>query len=272
MSGLIVNMKRDLGFHDAQKHNLGIVEPDPNGDLWSYVQLGEAIAVGRAVVDWHAVNGGTVTRAQGVGTNRLQDTGEFDDADDIYIEGAIGLIAGHANGQGQAFYVKRRIDDDELEVEVIGDEDGWVAPGNGWTEALTTSSQYTIIAPGVVKYPARGTDHAVFPRGVAQHAGTVGQFGWVKMTGLGLVRKDGDGNATGFGRDLALSNAGGLDGSVEGFTPGTNHPHEIIAQDPFGDVAGTGAQVVFAQINIVNHLRSYRLVDTEHVYNRNTIQ
>ena len=263
MSGLLVNLKRDLGFHDIQKHNLGIVVPDVNGDLWSYVQLQAAVAAGNVVADHTIVAGGSVTRAQAVGTNRLRDTGQFTAALQPYIPGALGQIHGNAAGEMQAFYVKRVVDTNEIEIALLADDSGWEAPGSGWTAALTTASDYSVVAPGVVAEAAA----AGRLRGVAQHAGSAGEFGFVKQTGLGIVIANGGGTAFTAGATIAVAANGVAVGGAAGTLPSA-----VVGVALFGDVAATGEQIVVAELQIQNNVRSYRLVDAEHAYNRNTIQ
>lgn len=193
MSGQAFNV-RFGDWTEVQDHLLGISVPDHRGYDWSYVALSPGTyGRGQLVKDVDTADllsssgTGTVTRAQAVGTNELQDTGEF--ANDHFLRGAIGYING-GGGVGQVFQVLRRVNDNTLEIALITDADGnrVVGKKTGWQTALTTSSTYQLWLPGRVELAGAASETQKI-RGSVQKAVTVPsgeeRYGFVLQNGLG---------------------------------------------------------------------------------------
>ena len=277
-----------LNFRDGnkrtkdQKLRLGVTAYDNFDDRWSYVQFREAVEFGDVVVDTPHTSlignsgVGTVTRAQAVGTKQLQDTGEFGTDNDKQLVGAIGYIHG-GGGEGTVFYVRRVIDDDTLEIEVLSSPTARTR--GGWPVALTTSSVYSLFMPGLVsKAPSSSPAFAQLrPRGVAQAAGAAGEYGYVKQKGWGVVTHDTSATGLAAGQK-AISIADGL---VQG-TPinateaGTianlrgavlEEIHHSVGTFHHINPAGTTDVPVPIWLDIQNEELSYRFPDDRHALN-----
>lgn len=288
MSGLLVNFKGGQNFEKVMRHNLGIIEPDVNGDEWSYVQLIEDVGIGDIVADAYGSDilgaaSNSVTAAQAIGTRKLKDTGEFATTDKkAFLPGGLGFIAGNAAGEGQAFYIEKVDDDNTLSIVMIASESGIATPGDGWVVALTTDSDYNVILPGVARKtrPLSDTNRRRV-RGVAQHSGKKSEYGWVKRTGPGLINVSGSGIAMAHGLHLVVADTASTTGCAETYTTAVDTTNNVIEQRPvdivgsviFQDIVDTAVKPVFAEISITeNRLKSYRRITADPAFNRQTIQ
>ena len=179
--------------HKEQQHIIGEEHTDRLGDLWDYVEFTpgtykEGLLVrDQQQADFVANGSGTVTAAAAVGTNVLQDTGEFANKD---LRGAIGVIDS-GGGIGQIFQVRSH-DTNELQIVVHGSEEN----NRGWETALTTSSTYNLTIPGRVEIASASINDV---RGVVQYKDpfTVPSgelwYGYVRRTGIGPALCDNTG-------------------------------------------------------------------------------
>lgn len=265
-----------------QKLRLGVTAHDDFQDRWSYVQFRTAVELGDVVVDTPHTSllgnsgVGTVTRAQAVDTKQLQDTGEFAADNDKQLKGAIGYIHG-GGGEGTVFYVKKVLDDNTLEIEVLSSPTG--RSRGGWPVALTTSSVYSLFVPGLVSKPPSSSPAfaQLRPRGVAQAAAAAGEYGYVKQTGWGVAMHDQ--SATGLSAgNKAISIADGL---VQGTPINATEAatvanlrgavleeiHHSVGVFHHVNPAGSTDVLVPLWLDIENEELSYRFADDEHAFN-----
>ena len=263
--GLVINFKDGVKRTKNQLHRLGIVVPDGAGDLWSYVQFAEDIAYGDVVrdaagADLVANSGiGTLTAAGAVGTHLLKDTGEFAEDSDEWVVGAVGWVH-EGPAQGSAFYVRKRIDDDTLEIEMLSTPSG--RGGDGWPVPVSTATKYSLSLPGLV---FKGTAAGI-TRGVAQAAAKSGEYGFVKQTRNAAVNIDADGAVLTRGQGLVPV----ADGLVAGYagTPSGLNVDRRIGRWKFADLSGVANRHGWAHLMIDNDDISYRFPDEEVAFNR----
>jgi hypothetical protein len=189
------------------------VVKESTGIRYGYGIVGGAFAKGQIVRSArHAnlTNGttNTLTRAQAVGSKRLQDTGAFTGKENVIV-GARGVIA-TGGGIGQNFIVTRWISNDEIEIKVISDFTGLITTGN-WKTALTTSSTYNLSHPGI--FFAQDSATLNDDEGFAQVAAVAADVGkariYVPRTGRLMATFDASGNAIAQG-ERVVKTAGGL--------------------------------------------------------------
>lgn len=263
MAGQTIQIQPDE-FTKVQHQRLGVVSPDDWGRMWSYVAFSPGTyRPGRVVRDVppsalvSATAGvGTVTQAQAVDTNQLQDTGEF--ANDGFLRGAIGqIIAG--GGVGQVFQVIKRIDDNTLEIALINDGSGDVKGGHspGWEVALTTSSTYQLRLPGRVSLGIAAT---LRKRGVFQGRKNLvvpaneERYGWVlqRGDGFGYVDEDTTSDADAGTADDLLTTAADGELTNDGATA-SNTVGYLTHQ-----IANNTERLTRVHFTIVNNELSYR--------------
>lgn len=268
-TGLTINFKDGQRFTNDQKHQLGIVVPDAVGDNWSYVQLHEDLDLGLGVYDMYGSDFftggiGTLTAAAAVGTALLVDSGAFTAALAPALPGAIGFIHDGA-GQGTSFYIEEVIDTNTLRIRVITTQAGGFSKDGKWPVALTTASDYSIDAPGVVKKWAATSKKR---RGViqAEDGGKAGQFGFVKQTGRGILKIDVSGNALGNGGLVTAAGSGLGQGAAA--TPTVANLLAKVGTWSFIDIAGSTDRYGLVNLDIVNEDLSYRLPDDKVALNR----
>ena len=272
-TSLTLNFKDGNRRTKDQKLRLGVTAYDDFDDRWSYVQFREDVEFGDVVIDTphtslvSSSGVGTVTRAQVVGTNQLQDTGEFGEDTDAYLPGAIGYIHG-GGGEGTTFYVKRVVDDDTLEIEVICSPSG--PERGGWPVALTTSSLYSLFLPGLVS-KSSGTAFAdLRPRGVAQGAGSAGEYGYVKQKGWGFAMYDTSATGNVVAGIRAISTSDGLIAGIPSTATVASTRNEIHRRvGVFHHIMPSGSTDYPAPIwlDIQNEELSYRFPDDRHAFN-----
>ena len=248
------------------QHTIGIVVPDRDGDLWSYVEFPAGtytygtIIADRSSGDLLSADEGTVTTAGSIGDEFLTDSGEFDGDD---FRGALGTVVA-GTGYGQNFQVTRMIDANKIAIKNVNRNR---APGNnGFTTALGTDSQYRLTIPGRVK-TGTALDHVV--RGVLQAetftvpAGEL-RYGFVRQTGIGegcitsspaviqnhgLVTFGGEGKLIAAGNTLTINNLFAAVGRV------------VLAAG--ADTPSQGSDRHFlVDFSIVNNRRSFRTPTT----------
>lgn len=272
-TSLTLNFKDGNKRTKDQKLRLGVTAYDDFEDRWSYVQFREAVEFGDVVVDTPSTNLisnagiGTVTRAQAVGTKQLQDTGEFAADNDKQLVGAIGYIHG-GGGEGTTFYVKRVIDDDTLEIEVIASTTRRTR--GGWPVALTTSSLYSLFLPGLVSKSSDTINRSLRPRGVAQASAAAGEYGYVKQKGWGIAVRDQSATNPLATAQNAISVADGLVAGTPGTATAATVRSEIYRSVGFfHHAAPTGSSDVTVPIwlDIENDELSYRFPDDRHAFN-----
>lgn len=281
-----LNYKDGRARTKDQKHRLGVVVRGLDGGYWSYVQFAEDVGYGDVVrdsvsADLIANSGvGTLTADAGVGTYQLKDTGEFAADDDKLLVGAIGYIHS-GDGAGTAFYIKRHVDDDTLEIRALASPTGLVS--GGWPVALdgtdstpANRSLYNLVLPGLVR---KGTVAGI-TRGVAQSSAKKDEYGWVKQTRWGVLKMDVS------GRDLVVGEgvipaAGAL---AQGFNAVASSPSQAnvqnarldidrrIARNLFANIAGTTDLTAYLDLRIDNKVISYRYSDDEHALNAVVVQ
>lgn len=271
---LTVNFQ-DGRFHDDQKHRLGLVEQDENGDKWSYVQLAEAVAIGDVVRDSHggdllSSSPGSPSEAIAQHATKLIDSGEFGAADDAKLVGAIGMMIEDTTGHAHAFKVVSVDDANTLTIESLMSPTR-LATG-GWHRALTTSDDYVLYMPGLVKKVTVASHD--FVRGVAQQVGVKNQYGWVRQTGMGTVKVDADKQALATGEWLGvIETASGVAGRAEGFNTasGGHEAWDAIGRVLFGDAVGTTDHLHYVYLTINNEILSYRYADDDVAFNKVTV-
>ena len=250
-----------------QQHQIGIEVPDRQGDLWSYCEFSPGIYAHGVVVrdfgsgDLVSASGlGTLTAAAAAGTNLLKDSGEFSGDD---LRGAIGTIVEGA-GIGQTFQVLEVVNADTLEIAML------THPGGDWKTALDTTSKYRLTLPGRVKLA--NTSAGI--RGVIQgldrdHGFTVptGEFryGFVKKTGLAECVVDVSAATLASGGFVTIT-------GTAGFITNTTSAVAAIGKCINGDLAGSVDTYQLIDLDIRNHLRSYRMpIQKEEPYRGITI-
>lgn len=198
--------------HKEQQHVIGEEHEDRLGDLWDYVEFAPGtykegqLVRDQTLSDFISGGEGTASAAAAVGTNVLQDTGEFANKD---LRGAIGVIT-DGGGVGQTFQViaHKGTAGNELIIAVNGSD----KTNRGWKTALTTASKYKLRIPGRVELAGAG-DYDV--RGAVQYEEefTVpsGEFryGYVRKTGIGQGLLDANGAAV-QSNNLLIPAASGL--------------------------------------------------------------
>ena len=266
MASVLINFNQGKTLDRVQQARLGETAPDSIGDIWSYVQFRQAVDIGQVVRDAQqtdlrvdATNDpAEVTAAAAIGTNTLEATGEFKDRD---VRGAIGAIVAGA-GDGQSFIVTDRIDDDSIRVQVLNTATGFVTDGK-WATALTTDSRYRLSFPGAA-YQADAASDKI--RGISQVKVTsndLNKFGWVRQTGLGVVKYDDAGSAIIPGQLLVPTTAGLVkDATVGGASPDAEY---TIGRAEIAD-AGTTEKLIWAELHIMNRTQSHRLPHDVHPF------
>ena len=279
-TSLSMNFKDGNKRTTDQKLRLGVTVLDDFQDTWSYVQFRQDVEFGDVVSDTRASallsNSGIggVTRDQAVGTNQLQDTGEFGADNDKHLAGAIGYIH-TGDGAGQTFFVKKVLDDDTLEIEVLCSPTG-ITRG-GWAVALDgdsggTQSGYSLFLPGYVS-KADADSVGRKPRGVAQASANAGEYGYVKQIGWGFVSKRAHASAHSITASHPVMTAANGDGLAEGLQSGTigtlsANIDTIIGTYHHATIPGaTNIGVVPVYLNIQNEVLSYRFPDDKHALN-----
>ena len=153
------------GLKDTQADRLGIRLADPKipGDVWVYGQFYQTTRFRPGLVVRHAgatnIADGTATAAAAIGSNILEDTGEFANDD---FRGALGYIDS-GDGSGQSFYVVDVLNDDTIEIAILSGVDSYPSlPGDtGWRTALTTSSTYVLTLPGRFYVAGSGAEERI---------------------------------------------------------------------------------------------------------------
>ena len=250
---------------DVMTRRLGSDVLDTRGGRWVYVQFQATGTIGMtyrdaASTDIVGATPGAVTAAAAVGSRILNVTGEFNDAD--YI-GAFGQVTG-GTGHGQVFYITDGLVDsiDIAEIALIGNGEGtpYNDPDNpGWTNALTTSSAVHMVAPGYGLIGGAGLEYI---RGVLQRdvvTADLNKFGYVLAEGVGVARLDvSSGNTPGpFTPIIPVAN-GLVTGGSSTFT--TQQVYTAIGESLFGDVAYSGDNLIWVEMNVKRQVQSFRRV------------
>ena len=243
--------------HKEAQHIIGEEHQDRLGFKWAYVEFTAGtynfghVVRDQSPDDFLGNSGvGTVTAAAAIGTNILQDTGEFANKD---LRGAIGVITGE-EGVGQVFQVLEH-DDNELQIAVLKSE----ASKRGWETALTTSSTYQLTIPGRVELAGASEYNA---RGVVQYkdAFTVPtgelRYGYVRKTGIGEGLLDVSGNAI-TASGLIIPVASGLVAGVPS-TLTVVALSQVIGKALQGDISGTTDVTIPIDFRITNNAQSFR--------------
>ena len=221
----IINFDEGFQLSDSQKATLGEKRVDIHGNIWSHTQFHE---VGIKPGHWvrtamHSDEIGaigtsanvTATRAQAIGTTRLQARRKFGSGTvKKNLRGAVGNIY-DGDGEGQTFYVNSVVDSNTLDITLISTADGFPEHDNpGWAIALTTSSKFRLTMPGLGMLgdvTLTGTETPIvegFSR-VEITADNKDQFGWVQQSGLCPCILDFSAGVPGPG-DLVMITGGGL--------------------------------------------------------------
>ena len=256
-------------LHETQHFSLGQEVYDSQGNRWGYVQIDETSSGTHRLLrstkhsDIMSAGNGDVSAAQAVGTNRIRvadtDNADFTGRPAARLEGALGVITA-AGGRGQRFWIKRRISDHEVEVEVLDNDTG------KWEIALTTSSKFYLWFPGLAR---RGDGLDDFIEGVL-HANAVsadiGKFGFVQRSGLGLVTLDNSATALGQGKSM-IPNGGGLVEGLDG-TPDEQEISAVIGRALSDTSETTHDAVILAMLDIPAPGVSFKGARTNNPYNR----
>ena len=270
-------------LHETQHFNLGQEVYDSQGNRWGYVRINEASGGAHRLLrstkhsDIMSAGDGDVSEGIPAGSDRLKvaDTNNADFAASTAgpLVGAHGIITA-GGGRGQRFWIKRVVSDQEVVVEVLGNDTG------KWTTALTTASKFYLWFPGQA---LQGDGLDDFIEGVLHvdaKAGDKGKFAYVQRSGLGLVTLDNDGNDLGQGKSIIPAGAGLVQGLSAG-TDATYTASEIqrTAQEASAVIgrvlsdtsAGTADVQVLAQLDIAGPGVSFAGARTQNSFNRVTI-
>ena len=203
-NAVLENWEEGTGLSEEQVNPLGVRVADPDDGTWVYgrfvgngtYHMGMPVRNAKAVDSTlqNAAAGSTVTTASAKGNNKLICTGAFVAA--RYVEGALGTVY-DGTGEGQNFYVVRKIDDNTAEI-VCQTSETKRSTGNGWETALDTTSKYRLRFPGQFHLSAGGATEenvGLYQGNELTVTDDYKPYGWVKCEGEGFGLVDASGTA-----------------------------------------------------------------------------
>ena len=242
------------GLTESQRNTLGLWVPDADDGHWVYGQFWENGDYKTGHVIRHAAGADLLSDADGSvnvtiaqGATILETDAKFANKD---LRGAIGYIY-DGTGEGQTFYIRRMIPDDNDKVEITLLAATTSRPRTpGWATALDNTSKFRLWLPGRFYFSdGAATD---LTAGIVQTDLTVTAqykpFGWAKAEGGAFALRDE--NGTQFTQNgLVIPLDGGL---VNGATVSAANLNLYIGRANFVTVDSAGTADLLAAVDVTN--------------------